>query len=349
MRKKYIEDNNTLLKKFPNSKFVGKNKILQEIVFDNCRVENCFLSAPYNFTNLNIKDAKISEIKKHNTTTQTKLNIDAIKNFDKNYFDGMKIAIDGTNAEMMNLAKNLFDELHSFVVVKKSSMEKTANISSFSRWLIKEKAQIGFWFFENSEKLVAVNSLGQILCGDDILYLLAWWLNNQNKLSQKQVVGTLETSLGIENKLKSLGISLLRETSNQAFYNSMQHCDLSVNYLGEITLKYNDQTIKNPLFIARILASIYHENKNIWIKVKENKYVKAYKKIPLKENLKQEEIDIIKTIFDFYALKIKGVGRVVNWFDKENLCFMVESLEKTTAIFLSAEIRKKIIKYLKIN
>ena len=97
------------------------------------------------------------------------------------------------------------------------------------------------------------------------------------------------------------------------------------------------------------MASIYHENQNIWLKVKENKYVKIYKQIFLEQSFKQETLSIIKTIFDFYSLKIKGVGRVVYWFDKKNLCFIVESLEKTTAILLSAEIRKKIIKYLKIN
>ena len=76
--------------------------------------------------------------------------------------------------------------------------------------------------------------------------------------------------------------------------------------------------------------------------MKENKYVQVFKTIHLPHTNNLD--DVIQTFVKFYTLKLKNQGRVEIWIKDETLNIMVESIEKTTALVLAMDIKKKILK-----
>lgn len=343
MRKNYISDNKVLEKKYERTKFVGDNKIAQQADFVNCKITNCSILAAHHFENLCIKNAIITE----NPFKTKPFQQNFVKHFDNNFFDDIKIAIGGQSIELVLEAKNLFEELHADIWLLDSG--ENFLLDTFAKNMLKHKAKIGFWFASNKKEVLAINCKGQILFGDEILYLMSWWLNTQNKLTSRQVLGGVEISLGIENKLKSLGIDLTRLTANQNISEGFAENNfvLAATTSGEVHLDWEKQHFCNPILTSRILASIYLQNQNIWIKAKENKYVQIIKEIELSKNLGDSELSIVKTITDFYALKLKNMGRVLFWVKSKKLYVLVESLEKSTATLLAVELKKKLTKFLR--
>ena len=346
MKNIYLTQQKQLLARYPTCKFLGQNKILQEVNLENCKVENCQIEAKVDLKDVNISKAIISSKKQKNKKISknnflSKKYYDFLLNFDKNLFDGVKIAIICANAHIGRCAKKLFESLHAEVKI----YEISSPFESVKGQIPRLHSDIGFCIDENGEKIWAINSNGQILNGDEILYLLAWWMDNQNKLFG-EVVGTNLTNLGVENKLRALKL-LLRRVSLEEFTKTCSEKSfvLGATQSGNIVIKWNGE-VYGAMLAMRALASIYLENKNIWLRVKENKYVQVVKTIP---NLGQIDTKLIKTFVDFYMLKLKNQGRVEIWQRQNDLNIMVECLDKTTAAVLAIDIKKKIIKYTKNN
>ncbi|MBR2433767.1 MAG: hypothetical protein IKB21_04120 [Clostridia bacterium] len=339
MKDIYLSEKKDLFAHFPTCKFVGKNLIMKEAKLENCKIQDCQIFAPLQLENINLQNAII----KPRNTKHEKQNIflsekyfNFLLNFDKNLFDGIKIGIVCINAHICNFAKKLFETMHAEVETCQTSFDGFTDGKPTQ--LPRGRTDIWFLLDENAKRLWAVHA-GQTLNGDEILYLLAWWLNGQNKLGNT-VVGTKFTNLGIENKLRGLGIGL-RRTEN---LENEKDIVLAAAQNGQIQINWENKQ-HGALLAMRALASIYLENKNIWQRVKENKYVQVFKTIHLPHTNNLD--DVIQTFVKFYTLKLKNQGRVEIWIKDETLNIMVESIEKTTALVLAMDIKKKILKYIK--
>lgn len=72
------------------------------------------------------------------------------------------------------------------------------------------KADIGFAFDGDGDRLRIILQDGKILTGDEILYLFAWYFNKNIKLNHKSIVGTIMTNEGIVDALEHHSIKLYR-------------------------------------------------------------------------------------------------------------------------------------------
>ena len=84
------------------------------------------------------------------------------------------------------------------------------NISKLQKYVLKYKADMGFAFDGDSDRVIAVDELGNVIDGDKIIYILAKTYKEQGKLSGDMVVGTRHTNMGIEKALNKLGIGMFR-------------------------------------------------------------------------------------------------------------------------------------------
>ena len=77
--------------------------------------------------------------------------------------------------------------------------------------VIKEKADIGFAFDGDGDRMIAVDEKGSKVDGDNIIALFAESFLRLNQLNNKTVVTTIMSNLGFEEFLtKKLGIKLIR-------------------------------------------------------------------------------------------------------------------------------------------
>ncbi len=127
---------------------------------------------------------------------------------------GVKVVIDASNGASFSIAPKVFKKLGATVYATncKNNGEKiNYNCGSLypevlKRNVLKFKADIGFAFDGDADRIIAVDSEGNIFDGDKILYILAKYLNTNCNL----VVGTSQTNMAIEQSLSSRNIKLIR-------------------------------------------------------------------------------------------------------------------------------------------
>jgi len=131
-----------------------------------------------------------------------------------------KIVLDCANGATYNVAPRLFWELgHEVISINSNPNGININqncgavdVRELIKTVVFKKADIGFAFDGDGDRLIAVDEKGNLIDGDKILALFSKHLLNKiNKKTNNVVVSTVMSNLGFENYLKNeLKISLLR-------------------------------------------------------------------------------------------------------------------------------------------
>lgn len=130
---------------------------------------------------------------------------------------GFKVVVDCANGATYDIAPNVFDELGADVVAigcEPNGLNINDGVGATSpenlrRAVLEHNADLGVAFDGDGDRLAMVDSEGEILDGDEVLYILSR-SRDEARQASKWVVGTLMTNLGLEEALKSQGMELLR-------------------------------------------------------------------------------------------------------------------------------------------
>ena len=127
----------------------------------------------------------------------------------------LKIVLDCGNGATYDIAPNIFWELgHKVIVINNEPNGININqncgavdVSELSKKVVDEKADIGFAFDGDGDRIIIVDEKGAEVDGDKIIALLATHLNKHKKNKSKfPVITTVMSNLGLEkyllNKLK---------------------------------------------------------------------------------------------------------------------------------------------------
>ena len=134
----------------------------------------------------------------------------------------LKIVLDCGNGATYEIAPNIFWELgHQVISINNKPNGKNinykcgaVNVGSLCKKVVEEKADIGFAFDGDGDRLIVVDEKGNEIDGDKIIALFAKYLINKKKTNSKfPVITTVMSNLGLENfLLKDLGIKLKRSS-----------------------------------------------------------------------------------------------------------------------------------------
>ena len=132
--------------------------------------------------------------------------------------DGLTIVLDGSNGAAYKIAPKVFKILGAKVIkinCRNNGKEINYNCGSthpttLSNAVKKHKANMGFAFDGDSDRIIACDEKGNIVDGDMIIYVLGKYLKSQGRLNKNTVVGTRHTNMGLEKSLKKYGIKLIR-------------------------------------------------------------------------------------------------------------------------------------------
>ncbi len=124
----------------------------------------------------------------------------------------IKIVLDCANGATYNIAPNLFWELgHNVIAINNNPDGLNINkncgavdVKSLSQNVIKEKANIGFAFDGDGDRLIVVDEEGKEVDGDKIIGLLCKsYVKPKKKPNQYDVIITVMSNMGLENYLKN--------------------------------------------------------------------------------------------------------------------------------------------------
>ncbi len=132
-------------------------------------------------------------------------------------FSGLKIVIDCAHGATYQIAPRVFDELNASVIVlgnKPDGLNINEDCGSTQPRLLQQsvithQAHVGIAFDGDGDRVVMVDHQGQVVDGDELLFIIAQAMQANAQL-RGGVVGTLMTNFGCEQALQKNGIEFVR-------------------------------------------------------------------------------------------------------------------------------------------
>lgn len=130
----------------------------------------------------------------------------------------LKMVIDCANGATSIYAEKIFSKLYDKVTIIHSSTNGVdinkdcgaTSVASLRKTVFESKADIGFAFDGDGDRIIAIDQSGEIIDGDKILYILAKYYKERKTLRPLEVVGTEQSNMALESALKKEGIKFHR-------------------------------------------------------------------------------------------------------------------------------------------
>jgi phosphoglucosamine mutase len=129
-------------------------------------------------------------------------------------FSGIHVALDCANGATSSLAPHLFADLEadiSTMGVNPDGLNINEGVGSthpesLAQFVLERKADIGLAFDGDGDRLIAIDENGNIVDGDQIMYICAKFLNERGRLNKQTVVSTVMSNLGFYKAIEANGI-----------------------------------------------------------------------------------------------------------------------------------------------
>ncbi|HLS59660.1 MAG TPA: phosphoglucosamine mutase [Virgibacillus sp.] len=130
-----------------------------------------------------------------------------------NEFEGIQIALDCANGSTSSLATHLFADLEADIFSMGSSPNGlnindgvgSTHPEGLQELVIEKKADIGLAFDGDGDRLIAVDEQGNLVDGDQILFICAKFMNDKGFLNNNTVVSTVMSNLGFYKAIEEHG------------------------------------------------------------------------------------------------------------------------------------------------
>lgn len=265
------------------------------------------------------------------------------QSFPKNKnLSSLRIVLDTANGAAYKVAKTVFEELGADVITlndNPNGYNINENCGAMHPQILANKvreyrADIGFAFDGDADRLVVVDERGEIVDGDKLIGALALYLKKHNKLKNDGVAVTIMSNSALEDFLSKNKIKTYKSKVGDKFVlEVMKEKDL--NFGGEQSghiifsdfAKTGDGVVSALQAVAYLLesgkkASVAFDLFELYPQVQTN--INVNEKIPF------EKIDGAKEILD--SIKNDGYNHIVRYSGTENkLRLLVEGSNKQKA------------------
>ena len=131
---------------------------------------------------------------------------------------GMKIVLDLAWGAAVNIAPKVFEAMGAEVIALHDVADGdrinvncgSTHLATLQQSVVEHQADMGFAFDGDADRLMAVDSTGQVVDGDYILYFWGQALRKNNQLPDNTIVTTVMANLGFENAWKKSGGKFIR-------------------------------------------------------------------------------------------------------------------------------------------
>ncbi len=129
-------------------------------------------------------------------------------------YKGLRVGLDAANGSAWQIARSVFDALGAKTSVVGVSPNGTnvndgvgsTHIERLVELVKNNSLDIGFAFDGDADRCICVDSRGEVITGDEILYICADYLKKRGELSGNKIVCTVLSNGGLIKSLLPLGI-----------------------------------------------------------------------------------------------------------------------------------------------
>ncbi|SMN00090.1 Phosphoglucosamine mutase [uncultured Candidatus Thioglobus sp.] len=249
--------------------------------------------------------------------------------FDKSSnLSSLTIVVDCANGATYHIAEKVFSELGAKVTTINNQPDGfninlncgATDTQNLQKVVVEKQADLGIAFDGDGDRLMMVDAQGELVDGDELVFIIAKAWQAQNRLKNNTVVGTKMTNLGVRYGYQELGINFVEADVGDRFVmEQMQEHKAILGGEGSGHIICLDQTTSGDAIIAalQVLEIIVKSEKTLQVlKSEVQKYpqvlinVKTKEKIDLSQYqaLKQAEIEVKKTLGEVGRVLIRASG-----------------------------------------
>ena len=252
--------------------------------------------------------------------------------------EGTKIVLDCSHGATYRVAPETFFELGAEVsTLFNEPNGKNINLhcgsqhpDALAEEVLKTKADVGFAFDGDGDRLIAVDETGTVLTGDQVLAICAGVLKKEGKLSNNLVVRTVMSNIGLSITLESLQIdSIMTKVGDRYVLEEMQArgAALGGEDSGHLIFLQHHTTGDGIITALQVAAAMKKEQKPLSELAKIMKvFPQALINVTVKSRPEIETVPAITSVIHDVESKLGNRGRVlVRYSGTQNMCrVMVE-------------------------
>lgn len=185
-----------------------------------------------------------------------------------------KIGLDLANGSATRGAKQLFSAFNAQLVVINDQPDGvninhqcgSTHLSALQALVLKEKCDVGFAFDGDADRMLAVDANGEVVNGDQLLFILANYLATQGQLKDETLVITQMSNYGLLKALKTAGLnSVITSVGDKYVYEAMalDNYTLGGEQSGHMILKQHANTGDGQLAALKVLEVMLASGKSL--------------------------------------------------------------------------------------
>ncbi len=125
-----------------------------------------------------------------------------------------KVGLDCANGSAWMIAKNVFDALGAKTYVINNTPNGTninnnagsTHIEGLQKFVVENKLDVGFAFDGDADRCLAVDENGNVINGDQLMYVYGCYMKERGHLANNKIVTTVMSNFGLYKALDKIGI-----------------------------------------------------------------------------------------------------------------------------------------------
>lgn len=238
-------------------------------------------------------------------------------------FEGIKVGLDCANGASFTIAKPVYDALgaDTYVINDKPNGfninvdSGSTHINALQKYVVENGLDIGFAFDGDADRCIAVDSKGNIVDGDGIMYLCAKYMKNEGKLPSNTVATTIMSNIGLYKALDQIGISYVKtKVGDKYVHQAMEENDYEIGgeQSGHIIFRKYANTGDGILTSLRVMEAMIDQKTDLKSLTRDLKiYPQVLENVKVKD--KEETLSNKKVcqIIDQVNKELADSGRVL--------------------------------------
>ncbi len=236
--------------------------------------------------------------------------------------DGVKLVVDCAHGSGYHIAPHVFAELGASVVAMGDSpngFNINDNVgatkpAALAQRVLEERADFGLALDGDGDRLIMVDHEGNILDGDELLFIIATARHAIGEL-KGPLVGTLMTNLGLEHALGRLGVELKRAAVGDRYVMEMMlahDSTLGGENSGHIICRDRIPTGDGIVAALQVVEAMSTAGKSLAeLRQRMDKYPQTLVNVKVRSRVDLQEIDAVQKLKTEVERELSGQGRVL--------------------------------------
>ena len=238
-------------------------------------------------------------------------------------FEGIKVGLDCANGASFTIAKPVYDALgaDTYVINDKPNGfninvdSGSTHINALQKYVVENGLDIGFAFDGDADRCIAVDSKGNIVDGDGIMYLCAKYMKNEGKLPSNTVATTIMSNIGLYKALDQIGISYVKtKVGDKYVHQAMEENDYEIGgeQSGHIIFRKYANTGDGILTSLRVMEAMIDQKTDLKSLTRDLKiYPQVLENVKVKDKEETLSNEKVCQMIDQVNKELADSGRVL--------------------------------------